>query len=1434
MRIFSAKRLHGKLGFLSSLLLLCSAITEASTTIPFTVNPTLPSFNLTQADYTNGNLGGINNCGISDGLHYYDSVTFRANGSVSHLVATTALTGLGNDNFIAFYSGVFNPQAVTNGLIGCDDDSGPSTWAQFSSTLSTNQIYTGVVTSYGSGEQTGSGSYSVNPAVTLVYTVSGQVTGLTAGDSLVLENNAPSAMQPQSQLTITNSGSFTFPSVLDNTNSYTVSVLTQPAGKTCTLQNATGTVSSANIRNISVTCTVVQNALLSFDSQGGSAVTPLTVNFGATQVLPVAPQKANYSFNGWNTQANGNGITYQANSNFIMPSAATTLYAQWLLNSYSVTATIEGDGVVNPTSQTIYHGSTASFTLNTNNKHPKITSNCNATLNGNTLTTAALTASCQISVKLFNKVVVTAQNSSSAVANESRILALSGGAGNKTLQQASVIRAGQRTVLNQQDSNAVLAKQTDGSYKFSASRSGRYQFDFIDAESDEQVSVNFDVQPYVAFTSSKQPGQVGLTTTLSIFLSDEAIDYPVTVKFLGMGLPTDLTELSILQTDNRRKDYRLTPIQADKVQLTLLRDGLQNAVLGTPANHEVLLQTTKVPLAVFVDIKQNNISTNVIKNIDGQVRLTASQHDNQQTSYSFENSQLGLSANGAVAEFNPLTIAAGTYDVLVKATDVNGRTGQYTAKLRIIESCPIGDCSNIGNSGIPASANTQSSFNERLPLCPQQTENNRVASCTADTSGFIEAPAGYQLSLGAVSGQQSWSSGQFGVALNANSVLDAGYSQVGFKVNFDITDLDNPGEAVPVMIPLPKGTTIPENAVWRKFVQQKWQNFVVDAANKIDSAKRDSSGLCPSVAADTWQTGLITGHECIRLTITDGGPNDDDGLTNSVIRDPGVLATVQSYQLSFDTAGAEAIAPKTIAFGQPITAPSTPTKLGYTFVGWSPALPETMPANNVSVTAQWSINKYTVNFESNGGSAVTAATYNFATPVTAPTVPTRTGYTFAGWSPTLPAMMPANNVSVTAQWTINQYTVSFDSNGGTAVSGALYNYASPVAVPATPTRDGYTFAGWSPALPATMPANNVSVTAQWTINQYSVNFESNGGSAVAATTYNFAAPVTAPTVPTRTGYTFAGWSPALPATMPAANVSVTAQWTINQYTLSFDSNGGSTVSGITYNYAAPVATPAVPTRDGYSFDGWSPALPATMPAQDVKVTAKWRISSYQGETKGGSVGWLGLAGLALLALRRQSRWALALLPLSISAQAADWYGSVELGHANTSVDAAKLQQQLADAGISAKTTVDQQSRAGHRLALGYQINQWLAVEAGWVSLGKIYSRFDEVSANGNPASLYDAMPQSGDGAELSLVTGWDLNNGWRPSLRVGAWHNQSDYRLQSPESAMKNQQNSTLLVIGAGLGYQMSERWTVKLQVSQYNTDHYRTRLWSAGAEFRF
>lgn len=158
---------------------------------------------------------------------------------------------------------------------------------------------------------------------------------------------------------------------------------------------------------------------------------------------------------------------------------------------------------------------------------------------------------------------------------------------------------------------------------------------------------------------------------------------------------------------------------------------------------------------------------------------------------------------------------------------------------------------------------------------------------------YAEVPNQYQLTLGALAEEQSWSSGQFGIALSDGTLNDAGFVQQGLVINFDVQGLENPGEVVPVAIPLPAGTSIPANAVWRKFINGQWQNFVVDTANRIDSAGRDVLGQCPGVSSNLWGSGLTAGHGCVRLTIQDGGPNDDDGIANSVIRDPGVLAVAE-------------------------------------------------------------------------------------------------------------------------------------------------------------------------------------------------------------------------------------------------------------------------------------------------------------------------------------------------------------------------------------------------------------------------------------------------------------------------------------------------------------------------------------------------------------
>ena len=195
------------------------------------------------------------------------------------------------------------------------------------------------------------------------------------------------------------------------------------------------------------------------------------------------------------------------------------------------------------------------------------------------------------------------------------------------------------------------------------------------------------------------------------------------------------------------------------------------------------------------------------------------------------------------------------------------------------------------------------------------------------------------------------------------------------------------------------------------------------------------------------------------------------------------------------------------------------------------------------------------------------------------------------------------------------YTLTFDTNGGSAIAPITQDYGTAITAPADPTKTGYTFAGWIPAIPTTMPAENMTIKAKWTVNQCTLTFDTNGGSAIAPITQDYGTAITAPADPTKTGYTFAGWTPAIPTTMPAENMTIKAKWTVNQYTLTFDTNGGSTIAPITQAYGTAITAPADPTKTGYTFAGWTPAIPATMPAENLTVTAQWRYNS------GGSSGY---------------------------------------------------------------------------------------------------------------------------------------------------------------------------------------------------------------------
>ena len=312
------------------------------------------------------------------------------------------------------------------------------------------------------------------------------------------------------------------------------------------------------------------------------------------------------------------------------------------------------------------------------------------------------------------------------------------------------------------------------------------------------------------------------------------------------------------------------------------------------------------------------------------------------------------------------------------------------------------------------------------------------------------------------------------------------------------------------------------------------------------------------------------------------------------------------YTITFDTNGGSEIAPITQDYGTEITAPANPTRKGYTFKGWDKEIPKTMPAENITVKAQWKINQYTITFDTNGGSDIAPITQDYGTEITAPDNPTRKGYTFKGWDKEIPETMPAENITVKAQWEINQYTITFDTNGGSEIAPITQDYGTEITAPDNPTRKGYTFKDWDKEIPETMPAENMTVKAQWKINQYTITFDTNGGSEIAPITQDYGTEITAPDNPTRKGYTFIGWDKEIPETMPAENITVKAQWKINQYTITFDTNGGSEIAPITHDYGTEITAPDNPTRKGYTFKGWDREIPETMPAENITITARWK------------------------------------------------------------------------------------------------------------------------------------------------------------------------------------------------------------------------------------
>lgn len=326
----------------------------------------------------------------------------------------------------------------------------------------------------------------------------------------------------------------------------------------------------------------------------------------------------------------------------------------------------------------------------------------------------------------------------------------------------------------------------------------------------------------------------------------------------------------------------------------------------------------------------------------------------------------------------------------------------------------------------------------------------------------------------------------------------------------------------------------------------------------------------------------------------------------------------------------------------------TPTKGGYTFTGWSPEVPATMPGTSMTVAAQWTPTPYVITFDANGGTlATTTVTYTVEDNVAIP-VPTRSGCTFNGWIVTSTDGSAENwassyagnqkltgmygNVKLTANWSVG-VTLSINNNGtiqvdGDTLQGGTYNVRvggfantdvefTPAAgyritgvtvtvggqiVATTFEPDGYTYHVGSDGV---TEAISIVVT---TSNSLTVTFKSWDGTVLDTQDVTPGGAATAPAAPAREGYSFTGWDKAF--NNVTTDLVVTAQYSVNSYTVTWNFDNGDEVSNVPVTYGHAIVAPTGREKTGYQFDKWSPAIPEKMPAWDLTFKALWTPNAY--------------------------------------------------------------------------------------------------------------------------------------------------------------------------------------------------------------------------------
>jgi|GEM_PF-3995596 len=425
----------------------------------------------------------------------------------------------------------------------------------------------------------------------------------------------------------------------------------------------------------------------------------------------------------------------------------------------------------------------------------------------------------------------------------------------------------------------------------------------------------------------------------------------------------------------------------------------------------------------------------------------------------------------------------------------------------------------------------------------------------------------------------------------------------------------------------------------------KVQNDIIDVSKVITIPNQTSVFSINSLlqVAETAKYTLYSDYACTRalttgtMVLAEGDNTFYVKVQNGGIKDIYSITLHRNrlYTVTFDTAGGTDVEAQTVEENSVLTTPPTTERTGYTFSAWDYDFSQPV-TSDITAMASWTANSYLLTFDADGGTVESSGLAVAYDSVCNLPTPTKNGYVFDGWYNGEAKLtsgftwQATSDVELKAKWTAKTYKVSFTDGKGVCTQTQIsVTYDSEFELPRNLSLTGYTFAGWfngeTEITDGVWTYDTItSLTAKWTANTYTVNFDANGGQCkTTEITATYEQPCYYPQ-PTRTGYTFVGWYKdtvemglyGTPSWDEANGAALTAKWEAKTYQITLtDPKGVCKTSEVYVTYDASYTLPGDLSFTGYTFDGWY--------ADDVKtdaevwesdtitvLTAKWTANTY--------------------------------------------------------------------------------------------------------------------------------------------------------------------------------------------------------------------------------